>query len=101
MEKIVLKDINEAIQNTLQTAETSINQAIPNAMNFAIRKTISKITGEDVSPNDLFAATRGVILNPNVELLFQGTDLRNLQLNYKLVPRNDTEAQKITFDAAF
>jgi len=89
------KDINEAIQNTLQTAETNINQAIPNAMNFAIRKTISKITGEDVSPNDLFAATRGVILNPNVELLFQGTDLRNLQLNYKLVPRNATEAQKI------
>jgi hypothetical protein len=89
------KDINEAIQNTLQTAETNINQAIPNAMNFAIRKTISKITGEDVSPNDLFSATRGVILNPNVELLFQGTDLRNLQLNYKLVPRNATEAQKI------
>lgn len=88
-------DINEAIQNTFKTADTAINQALPNAMNFAIRKTISKITGESVSSNDLFAATRGVILNPNVELLFQGTDLRNLQLNYKLVPRNPTEAGKI------
>ena len=84
------KDINEGIQNTLAAANTAINQAIPNAMNFAIRKTISKITGESVSANDLFAATRGVILNPNVELLFQGTDLRNFQLNYKLFPRNPT-----------
>ena len=88
-------DINEVLQNAFGTANTMINNAGPNAMNSLIRKTISKITGESISQNDLFSATRGVILNPNVELLFQGTDLRNLQLNYKLVPRNITEAQKI------
>lgn len=88
-------DINEVLQNAFDTASTALNQAGPNAMNSLIRKTISKITGESVSQNDLFSATRGVILNPNVELLFQGTDLRNLQLNYKLVPRNSTEAEKI------
>lgn len=88
-------DINEALQNAFGASSTTINQAIPNTMNSLIRKTISKITGESVSANDLFAATRGVILNPNVELLFQGTDLRNFQLNYKLVPRNPTEAGKI------
>jgi hypothetical protein len=88
-------DINEMAQNSLTALGTATNQMIPNAMNSLIRKTISKITGESVSQNDLFSATRGVILNPNVELLFQGTDLRNLQLNYKLVPRNSTEAEKI------
>lgn len=88
-------DFNEMAQNALTTLGTSANMAIPNATNKAIRDTISKITGESVTQNDLFAATRGVILNPNVELLFNGTDLRNFSLNYKLVPRNDTEAVKI------
>jgi hypothetical protein len=88
-------DINEGIQNALTTAGTMINQLVPNAMNKVIRESITKITGESVSQNDLYAATRGVILNPNVELLFNGTDLRNFSLNYKLVPRNDTEAGKI------
>ena len=88
-------DINEGIQNALTTAGTMINQLVPNTMNKVIRESITKITGESVSQNDLYAATRGVILNPNVELLFNGTDLRNFSLNYKLVPRNDTEAGKI------
>ena len=88
-------DFNEMLQNAFTTLGTAANMAIPNAANKGIRDTISKITGESVSQNDLFAATRGVILNPNVELLFNGTDLRNFSLNYKLVPRNDTEAGKI------
>jgi len=88
-------DLNEMIQNAATTIDDSISQAIPNAMNKLIRGTISKITGESLSQNDVFAATRGVILNPNVELLFNGTDLRNFSLNYKLVPRNNTEAEKI------
>lgn len=82
----------EGIFNALNTVNTAANQLIPNAGNKLITETISKITGEQISNQDVFAATRGVILNPNVELLFGGIDLRNFQLNYKLVPRNGTES---------
>ena len=88
-------DFNEMAQNALTTLGTATNMLIPNAGNKAIREAVSKITGESLSQNDVFASTRGVILNPNVELLFNGTDLRNFSLNYKLVPRNTTEAGKI------
>ena len=88
-------DFGQAMQNSLNTAGDAFSQAIPNIGNKVIRETISKITGESLSQNDVFGATRGVILNPNVELLFSGTDLRNFQLNYKLIPRNSNEAEDI------
>ena len=85
-------DLGEGLQNAATALGTGMGQAIPNLGNKVIRETISKITGEQLSQNDIFSSTRGVILNPNVELLFGGTDLRNFQLNYKLVPRNGTES---------
>jgi len=60
-----------------------------------ISAAIGKITGESVSLDDVFSSTRGVILNPNTELLFTGLDLRNFTLNYKLVPRSKKEADNI------
>jgi len=56
---------------------------------------LGKITGESVGLDDIFGSTRGVILNPNTELLFTGLDLRNFSLNYKLVPRSAKEATTI------
>ena len=88
-------DFGQGMQNALTTAGTAFSQAVPNLGNKVIRDVISKITGESLSQNDVFGATRGVILNPNVELLFTGTDLRNISLNYKLVPRNALEATEI------
>ena len=98
-------DLGQALSNAANLAETAMNQAIPNIGNKTVQKVIQKITGEQLSQNDIFGSTRGVILNPNVELLFGGIDLRNFQLRYKLVPRNGTEASEIkqivnTFRAA-
>lgn len=88
-------DVGQAAQNGLTVIGTAMDQLIPNAGNKVIRDVISKITGENIGQNEIFGSTRGVILNPNVELLFTGTDLRNISLNYKLVPRNALEATEI------
>jgi hypothetical protein len=61
----------------------------------AIRKAIQKITGDSLSNNDVFGSISGAILNPNVELLFESSDMRNFQLNFKLVPRNSGEVTNI------
>ena len=60
-----------------------------------VRKAIQKITGDVITNDDIFGGTSGAILNPNTELLFNGSDMRNFQLNFKLVPRNFTEANII------
>lgn len=57
-----------------------------------ITDAIQKATGENISTDDFFGATRGVVFNPNTELLFQGFDLRSFTLKFKLVPRTAKEA---------
>ena len=88
-------DLGQVIQNGLNFTGDAASMAIHNTGEKTIAGTISKITGESVSNNDVFGGLRGVILNPNVELLFGGTDLRNFALNYKLVPRNEGESSQI------
>jgi hypothetical protein len=61
----------------------------------AIRKAIQKITGDNLSNDDVFGSISGAILNPNTELLFNSVDMRNFQLNFKMVPRNFDEAEEI------
>ena len=43
----------------------------------------------------MFSSIGGAILNPNVELIFGGHDLRTLQLTFKMVPYNKTEAEAV------
>lgn len=89
-------NLGDALTNAVGTINTAISdQLIPMTGAKLVSEAIGKITGEQMSPNDIFGATRGVILNPNVELLFGGHDLRNFSLNYKLVPRNKTESDNI------
>ena len=89
------ESLTQGIANAGTAVSTALNQIIPNLGEAAISQTISKITGENIDNNDIFGSTRGVILNPNVELLFSGIDLRNISFNYKLVPRNQPEADNI------
>ena len=51
--------------------------------------------GEGLNVNDVLGSTRSVILNPNTELLFQGFDLRTFNLQFKMVARDDKEADVI------
>ena len=48
----------------------------------AIRTATQTITGDTLSNDDVFGGISGVILNPNAERLFGGTEFRTLTLNY-------------------
>ena len=45
--------------------------------------------------NDVTGSTRGVVLNPNVEVLFDQPDLREFGLKFKMTPHNAEEAKII------
>ena len=45
--------------------------------------------------NSLLGRTQGMILNPNLELLFQGPTLRPFAFEFKLSPRSRSEAEEI------
>lgn len=48
---------------------------------------------EAVGAQNLLSRTSGAILNPNLELLFNGPTLRNFNFTFKLSPRSQSEAK--------
>ena len=51
--------------------------------------------GGNLTLNDITGSTRGIVLNPNAELLYDSPDLREIGMTFKMVPRNEAEAVKI------
>ena len=51
--------------------------------------------GIGLSVDQVLARTRGVVVNNNLELLFQGPVLRPFNFTFRLSPREDPEAQEI------
>lgn len=51
--------------------------------------------GGNLTPSQLLARQTGNILNPNMELLFDGVTLRSFKFSFKLTPRNKTEATQV------
>ena len=72
------------------------NQLVTN--NAEIQKLIgAKAASAAVGSNEnaLFSRTQGTILNPNLELIFNGPSLRPFTFQFKMSPRSDTEAKEI------
>ena len=46
--------------------------------------------------NDITGSTRGIVLNPNAELLYDSPELREIGMSWKMVPRNTEEAEVIS-----
>ena len=51
--------------------------------------------GKMTGTTGLFARTKGATINPNLELLFNGPQLRPFSFQFKLSPRNKIEAQEV------
>ncbi len=76
---------------TLGNAMTRGQALIAGTVASALNALPGKIGGS-VNANDVLGGVGGVILNPNVELLFSGFELRNFGLNFKMAPRSAQEA---------
>jgi len=66
------------------------NQTVKSAIAGA---TASAAIGSDI--NSLLGRTQGVIINPNLELLFQSPTLRPFTFEFKMSPRSSDEAARI------
>lgn len=51
--------------------------------------------GGSVDLNDVLSGAKGIVLNPNIEMLFGGFGLREFNLNFKMAPRGQKEAEEI------
>lgn len=88
----VTQGITEGAKQTTNTAEAMSNDSSSVGAALASRFAAATAT---TSSADILSRTRGVIENPNMELLFQAPSLRPFSFNFKLTPRSNTEAARI------
>lgn len=92
------EDIAGAAQQTMNAVEKlAKDTAGQNAAN-AFRIFLA---GKAVGVNGLLSRVGGGILNPNLELLFQGPQLRPFNFSFRLSPRDEKEAQQVKYIIRF
>lgn len=85
------EDITAAGQQAMTTVEKLFKESGGN-----IEKAVRVyLAGKAVGVNGLLSRVGGAVLNPNMELLFQGPQLRPFTFTFRLSPRSDTEATQV------
>tara|TARA_B100000575_G_C23109696_1_gene640868 strand:+ start:68 stop:1312 length:1245 start_codon:yes stop_codon:yes gene_type:complete len=69
-------------------------KAIQTALTSTILNSIPGVGG-NISYNDVSGSTRGIVINPNAELLYDSPEMREIGMIFRLVPRNSNESQQI------
>ena len=69
-------------------------EALQTSVNSLALNTLPGVGG-NISFNDISGSTRGVVLNPNAELLYDSPQMREVGMVFKMVPRNPGESEAI------
>ena len=86
-------DFLNQVGGDLQTASGNAN--IKDALVAAISGQAIGALGGNVSANSIIARATGQVLNPNLELLFNGVNLRVFPFTFEFFPRNRNEAVEV------
>ena len=68
--------------------------ALQTAFNTSVLNSIPGVGG-NLEFNDVSGSTRGIVINPNAELLYDSPEMREVGMIFRMVPRNDKEAGTI------
>ena len=101
------KSISELLQGNIDNLKrafgatlTSANKAISDpdtqkTIAAALSGTAIGALGGNVNANQLISRASGQVLNPNLELLFQGVGIRNFPFQFQFFPRNPHEGKTV------
>ena len=86
-----------AVETALGGASNALNTLSkdPNQQNSLIAGLVAKAIGGNVGVNQIISRATGQVLNPNLELLFNGVNLRQFDFNFEFFPRNLKEAEEV------
>jgi len=70
--------------------------ALQNAFNTTVLNSIPGVGG-NLEFNDVSGSTRGVVINPNAELLYDSPEMREVGMIFRLVPRSYDESLEINY----
>ena len=93
----LLKGTIDAIKNLGTTGMQVLTQGggqdlVVNAFSSAL---VNSVANGSVSPTALLSRAKGRVLNPNLELLFSGVNLRTFQFDFDFAPRDEKESSVV------
>ena len=80
------------VNDAFQATGTEITKALEDDNTAAA--IVGYFAGQAVGAN-VFTRATGIVVNPNLELLFNGPTLRTFNYNFKLTPRDENEAKEV------
>lgn len=97
--------IDQAGQESTLTEAKDILQSASGRMKTALTlnaaASITKYLGLNVDPEAFRSRATGTVINPNLELLFNGPKLRSFGFEFKMSPRSEKEAKHIRYIIKF
>ena len=87
--------VTGAVGRALNSVRESFGDDLPGFLTRQLASSAVGIFGVNITPNQILARSEGTILNPNMELLFNGPTLRNFRFSFKMTPRNRPEGEQI------
>jgi hypothetical protein len=94
----VLKNPAEAGQKTISALKgvfTNLDQNTLTSLNQYVAAQAVSALGANVSAQGLLSRSTGQVLNSNLELLFQGVNLRSFPFTFEFAPRSEPEAYQV------
>jgi hypothetical protein len=91
-----LKETPDLLQNALKTAESTFTSGGgQNVIKSKLSATAATAAGANVSAESVLARTTGQVINPNMELLFNGPSIRTFPFSFEFAPREPAESQAV------
>jgi hypothetical protein len=83
----------DSLKNALKSSGVSVDAA-KSLITKKLAASAVGVFGGNVTVNQLLAREQGQVLNPNMELLFNGPTIRNFRFSFKMTPRSEKEAEQ-------
>ena len=98
-EKVMEGNYTKALEKAKAAADviggTAVGSSGRNLTNLFFGSRIVNTLGGNTSFQGLVSRTSGQVLNPNLELLFNGVSLRSFSFDFDFVPRYERESQEV------
>lgn len=91
-----ITDVKARVKGVLSKYKDTIQdpQVMDSLENFLIGKAVN-VAGANVDIQDLISRTQGIVLNPNLELLFKSVQLRQFNYSFNFTPRSRAESNTV------
>ena len=94
--KLAMADFaKQTITQGATGAKKSIDNLQRSLKGPGVQSAIANTVVKNLTGINVLGRTEGAVINSNIELLFSGPELRTFTFNFKLSPRDDSEAKEI------